>query len=85
MLATVILLNEFEARYIKKLVYLIAFSEIYDIIWLFLYAGHWSGSQRRYDGFGDGLRHFSLFFTVINLLAKVVIAAALWKISLVKQ
>lgn len=72
-LLSIYLLNHFDNLYIKLSFYLLAISEVFDIIWLFMYASQkWNpptvGNDSTYEV--EYLR-FIVFFTIVIICLKV--------------
>jgi hypothetical protein len=57
-------------------------SILLDLIWIFMYAGHWMGSSGFAGGAEDGVKRFSAFMSIVLLIAKLPIAVIFWRTSL---
>jgi len=55
----------------KTLMYLLAGSELYDFIWLWIYAGPWLSGEERDEGIEDGVRRFVCLLSIICFLFKI--------------
>lgn len=54
-------------------------SEIYDLVWLLFYAGHWLEGGGTME---DGIRRFSAFAVLVNFVLKLGVGAVFWKNSI---
>jgi hypothetical protein len=77
------LVNQGFNNLIYKLLCLITFgSMLFDLIWIFMYSGHWMSGSGFADGAENGVKRFAAFMSIVLLICKVPIAIIFWRNSL---
>ncbi|CAG9312157.1 unnamed protein product [Blepharisma stoltei] len=61
----------------KNIVYAILFSEIYDILWMFLFFSHWMD-----ESLEGPIKRLGAGLTLINFFVKIAASAVFWKNSI---
>mmetsp|Transcript_12966 Transcript_12966/g.13088 ORF Transcript_12966/g.13088 Transcript_12966/m.13088 type:complete len:131 (+) Transcript_12966:929-1321(+) len=67
------------AFHYKLLAFAIIISEIYDLIWIWIYLSKWMEGSELYD---DGIKRFVAIISILNFIGKLIFGAIFWKNSI---